>query len=119
MKKHAFAVKFEIEALRHLLATDERWAKRALVRIYNAQTQDEKSNSETYYENGVGFNGSDARLLTKIAKWYLDKDYIGAGYMKIVHDRIQKYASQIFGLPDFDHEKFDKKVADMVEKKEI
>ena len=111
MKKYAYTIKYETEALRQLLATDARWAKRALVRIYEAQTADEQAHGATCHYNGIGFTGTDARCLTKIVKWYLSKGYIGKFYMDILHQRIQKYAGQIFSLPDFDHEKFDRILA--------
>ena len=113
--KHAYTVEFEKSVLKKLLATNERWAKKALMRIYAAQTSDEKDCGETLHDNGVGFNGVDAKLLTRIAKWYAEKNYIGAGYMKIVHDRIPKYADQIFSLHDFDHDKFDRQIDAMME----
>ena len=115
--KHAYPVEVEINVLKHLLATNEKWAKKALVRIYEAQTADEKDSHETLHENGVGFNGHDAQILTKIAKWYNQHGTIGDGYMRILHDRMPKYARQIFSLRDFDHEMFDNQVAWFAENK--
>lgn len=114
MKKHRYTVEFEKAVLRRLLSTNDAWAKRALVRIYNAQTCDEKQCGETMHENGVGFTGTDARLLTQIAKWYVEKNFIGAGYMQIVHQKMPKYAGQIFDLSDFDHDKFDSQIEAMI-----
>ena len=114
MKRHAYTVEFEKSVLKKLLATNEKWTKRALVRIYEAQTNDEKSRGETVHDNGVGFTGNDAKLLTRIAKWYAEKDFIGAGYMAILYRRMPKYAGQIFELPDFDHEKFDRQIEAMI-----
>lgn len=90
--KHAYPVEVEINVLKHLLATNEKWAKKALVRIYEAQTQDEKNSHETLHDNGVG-------------------------YVRVLHDRMPKYARQIFSLQDFDHGMFDNQVAWFAENK--
>ena len=114
MTKHAYTVEFEKSVLKRLLGTNETWAKKALMRIYDAQTCDEKHGGETVHSNGVGFTGTDAKLLTRISKWYAEHDFIGAGYMKVLYDRMPKYAGQIFSLPDFDHEKFDRQIEALI-----
>lgn len=114
MTKYAYTVEFEKSVLKRLLGTNEKWAKKALMRIYDAQTCDEKQCGETMHDNGVGFAGTDAKLLTKIAKWYAENDFIDAGYMKVLYGKMPKYAGQIFSLPDFDHEKFDKQIEAMI-----
>ena len=106
MTKHAYTVEFEKSVLKRLLGTNETWAKKALMRIYDAQTCDEKQGGE--------FTGTDAKLLTRIAKWYAEHDFIGAGYMKVLYSRMPKYAGQIFSLPDFDHEKFDRQIEALI-----
>lgn len=115
MTKHAYTVEFEKSVLKRLLGTNENWAKKALMRIYDAQTCDEKRHGETVHDNGVGFTGTDAKLLTRIAKWYEENDFIGAGYMKVLYSKMPKYAGQIFSLPDFNHEKFDKQIEAMID----
>ena len=67
MTKHAYTVEFEKSVLKRLLGTNENWAKKALMRIYDAQTCDEKRHGETMHDNGVGFTGTYAKLLTRIA----------------------------------------------------
>lgn len=109
--KCGYTKKHEIEVLKHMLANYDEWSKQALVRIYASQTQDEKASGETRHENGVGFNGVDAKILTSIAKYYKQNNRIGDGYMKLLKRKMPKYAEQIFNLADFDHDKFDKTVA--------
>jgi hypothetical protein len=54
-----------------LLASNDRAVERAIVAIYNRQTEDEKSDSTTKVRNGMGFAGPDARIGTYYAKWIL------------------------------------------------
>jgi len=44
---------------------------RALVAIFNRQTEDEKKVNETKLHNGIGFTGSDGRSGSLTAKSYL------------------------------------------------
>lgn len=44
---------------------------RALVAIWNRQTEDEKSTNETKIHNGIGFAGCDARSGSLTARSYL------------------------------------------------
>lgn len=44
---------------------------RALVHLFNRQTFDEKEHTDAKYDNGVGFNSSDARRGTITAKYYI------------------------------------------------
>ena len=71
--KHNKITKKAIEAfVKGKLANDDKWATRALVRIYDMQTPAEKTMLETNEENNVGFNGYDANLLSSFAKQYID-----------------------------------------------
>ena len=115
MTKHAFTVKEEIEALKQKLASNDIWAKRALVRIFEAQTQNEQSANSTLHNNGIGFTSSDAKILSRIVKYYLSYGRIDDYFMHIVHARIPKYARQIFSLSDFDHTKFDNMLKNAVD----
>ena len=46
-----------IEQLRLRLASNDRWALRALMRIYQNQTADEQCRETTIECNGIGFTG--------------------------------------------------------------
>ena len=43
------------------LATNPTWAVKALVKIYERQTIDEQNSQTTKENNGIGFNGLDAK----------------------------------------------------------
>lgn len=108
--KHGYTKKHGIEVLKHMLANYDEWAKRALVRIYDLQTHDEKQSGETHHDNGVGFTGVDAKMLTRVAQYYKKNKFIGDGYMKLLKTKMPKYAEQLFSLDDFDHNGFNKTI---------
>lgn len=63
--------KVRIDEIRALIEQDDIAVEEALLTIYDAQTDAEKSTRTTVEDNGVGFTGSDADYLTKMAEWVL------------------------------------------------
>ena len=84
-----------IEQLRHRLASNDRWALRALLRIYQNQTTDEQYREATIERNGIGFTGPDAEILTSFARQYQRRGCLSERQMIILHRRIPVYARQI------------------------
>lgn len=82
------------------LSTDPVWAARALVKIYQFQTLDEQKSQSTVYYNGVGFSGTDGRILTSIAKQLLKYGRISEKQMNIVFKKMPKYWNQIIKISD-------------------
>ena len=68
---------------------------RSLVKLYQCQTEEEKTSKETITQNGKGFNACDAKILTSIAEFYIAKGFISDKQYNIVYNKIQKYAKQI------------------------
>ena len=102
------ATKAELLAfLKKMLTTDATWAKAALLRIYDAQTWDEKNSEETHYDNGVGFTGADAGILTRFAEWYKAKGWLSPKMMALVHKKIGKYAAQLMNGSFFKMDKLE------------
>ena len=84
-----------IEQLRHRLASSDRWALRALMRIYQNQTADEQCREATIERNGIGFTGPDAEILTSFARQYQRRGVLSERQMIILRRRIPAYARQI------------------------
>lgn len=84
------------------LATNESWAKRALLKIYDAQTNDEQATETTHLYNNVGFTGVDAKILSSMAKQLQYKKTLTERQMKIVFKKMPKYWSQIEDISDKD-----------------
>ncbi len=57
------------DIIRHKLATDERWVRRALIRLYQRQTQDEQVSKQTRNHNQKGFQPGDALWFSRLAEF--------------------------------------------------
>lgn len=82
------------------LSTNPVWAKQALLRIYEFQTVDEQNTRETIYHNGVGFTGTDGRILTSFAKQLLKTGYLSDKQTQLLMKKMPKYWIQIVKLSD-------------------
>lgn len=80
--------------LREQITTKDNQAIKALRRIYEYQTQHEKSIGETCEYNGVGFNGMDAKVLSSFAKLSY-KTTLTEKQMMFLKNHIGKYAMQL------------------------
>lgn len=88
------------------LATDERWLHRGILAIYERQTTDEKQREETKHQNGIGFNGPDAKFMSKMAQqillWQAGKwKYrfpMSPRQQAAARNRIRKYAGQLLRI---------------------
>ena len=96
-----------VEFLRKQLTTNEKWAKAALIRIYDNQTAGEQSSEDTHALNGIGFTTGDARLLTRFAEWYKSHGWLSPKQMKWVYAKMGKYASQLMKMEYFSMEKLE------------
>lgn len=78
----------------------------ALLALYERQTSDEQSAETTSHENGVGFNGTDAHILTSFAKQALRNQEAkrnGGGYpndlsekqLGLLRKKLAKYGRQL------------------------
>jgi hypothetical protein len=97
------------EWLRQKLATDPAWAIRALKAIYKQQTENERQDASTHDENGVGFSGNDAEILSSFAERVLaweatapaNRLYaspLSPRQMEVLLKRIKRYAGQLLAL---------------------
>ena len=81
--------------IREQLATNERWALSGLLRIYSYQTESEQATLSTRDENGVGFNGVDAELLSSFAEQYKERGRLSPKQMGLLMSKMPKYAGQL------------------------
>lgn len=86
------------DEIRKMLEVNDKAVLRGLVRIYERQTEDEKRNQETSYNNKVGFNGSDAPILTRIATYYLKHGYLSLKQIELVRKKMLKYSGQLANI---------------------
>lgn len=87
--------KWTKEEIKNLLDTNPAFVGRAIVKIYERQTSEEQSNGATIKNNGVGFNGLDASLLTDFAKFFKHAGFLTPKQLAIGRNKIKKYAGQL------------------------
>lgn len=68
---------------------------KAVVRIYQNQTADEKRTNSTKVRNGIGFTGADAGILSSFAKQLSYKKFLSSKQDAFLVKRITKYARQL------------------------
>lgn len=84
-----------LDLLRSRLGTDIRWARRGLVRIFERQTSEERVSEQTREDNGIGFTGPDAPLLTSFAKQLQERGWLSFKQDTILLKLMPKYAGQL------------------------
>ncbi len=87
-----------IEEIKNLLLTNNLFICKATVKIFEKQTEDEQQTDGTSYSNGIGFNGVDAFIMSRFAKFYMEKGYLTTKQLAIAKRKIQKYAKQLTSI---------------------
>ena len=88
------------EYVRHQLKTNEKWAKAALLKIYEFQTSDEQRSGYTKHYNNVGFSGADSEFMSSLAVQLQSRGWLSPKQMIYLHKRIHKYTRQIIEVSD-------------------
>ncbi len=86
------------EEIRSLIQTNDKVLYGALKRLYNEQTNDEKQSGETKHQNGVGFNGVDARFLTSVAEFLIRNGFLTDKQKAVTRRKLVKYNRQLTRL---------------------
>jgi hypothetical protein len=90
-----------VSFVKQQLGTNPAWAKKALIRIYSEnQTMEEKILSETKEDNGIGFSGCDAEIMSSLAGQLIAGNTLSHNQMKIVFRVMPKYAKQVIAFSD-------------------
>ena len=88
------------EFIKNKLATDARWAKHALLKIFEFQTEEEQQIEATCVHNNVGFTGADGEFLTSLAKQLERKGFLSPKQMIHVYKKMPKYWKQVMKISD-------------------
>jgi hypothetical protein len=78
-----------------LLVYNSRAVERAMIAIYNRQTEDEQIAQDTKHSNGKGFAASDARLGSYYAKWVLSGKQLTGSHLDKARQMSFKYIRQL------------------------
>lgn len=84
-----------ISSLKEQLSSRPSRAIFALQRLYEFQTEDEKSESKTKHHNLRGFDSVDCKIMTSLAKQLNENGSLSEKQMQILFTRIPKYAGQL------------------------
>ena len=84
-----------VEALKFQITQSREKICRALMIVYDNQTEQEVLKGETIESNSVGFSSLDANILTKMAIFYQNRGFLTSKQLGIVKRLIPKYAGQI------------------------
>lgn len=68
---------------------------RGILAIYAYQTAEEQSMGVTVSDNGVGFNGCDAEILTSFAKQFKARGFLSRKQVALGRKKIRRYWRQL------------------------
>ncbi len=88
--------------IRAKLESDNVWLCRGLVAIFNKQTAEEQRDGRTEVDNGIGFNGADAELLTSYAMQYQERGFLTPKQITFTRKKMLKYAGQLAKIANGD-----------------
>jgi hypothetical protein len=81
--------------IRALLLTNDRAVERAMVVLFDRQTQDEKATEATRHHNNRGFNHGDAKKGTYMARWVLSGRKLTGHHLDRARRMAMRYAGQL------------------------
>ena len=90
--------KEQIAYIRKMVATNIRWTERAVLVLYECQTEDEKTTEETTENNARGFTGYDANFLSSLAKRLLEGRPLTAKQLSSCRKALRKYSGQLWRI---------------------
>ena len=86
------------EEVKNLIQTNDKVLYGALKKLYACQTADERAVGQTEENNGVGFNGVDAPILSSMAEFLNNRGYLTDKQKVIVRKKLVKYNRQLTKL---------------------
>jgi hypothetical protein len=87
--------KWNKATIRAKLETSDAWLTRGLVAIYNKQTDSEQNDGQTHEDNGIGFNGADAELLSSYASQFIARGFLTPKQIEFTRKKMLKYSGQL------------------------
>jgi hypothetical protein len=87
-----------IKALKVKLSQDPAWAKRALLRIYQEQTETEQASESVIVHNTVGFRSVDGGILSSFADQYQRRGSLSEKQTAFLLRKMPIYARQLVRL---------------------
>jgi hypothetical protein len=96
------------DSIRELLLKSDAAVERGILAIYDRQTQDEKVSETTNHQNGVGFSGADAQILSSFAEQIEKKlqrgikagQCLSVKQMELARKKIVRYSRQLLEIAE-------------------
>lgn len=83
------------QSLKTVLRTNPTVACWGLLRVYARQDEHEKTSGQATELNGEGFSKCDSEILTSLSQFLLERGFLTAKQMAIVHQSLPKYWRQV------------------------
>ena len=80
------------------LGSNSTWATRAIVKLHERQTLDEQNSQITKESNGIGFNGTDANILSSFASQIHMGRTLSHKQLAIAFKKLPKYNRQVIEM---------------------
>ncbi len=78
------------------ITADDKWLVRGLLAIHARQTEEEKAAETTKEQNGIGFNGVDAQILSDfVNQYHRTNGFLSTRQMALIRKKMIKYAGQL------------------------
>ena len=84
--------------IKELVQTNDKVLYRALKRLYDCQTADEKASKHTNEHNGRGFNSIDADFLSSLAEFLIKNGFLTEKQKFYARKKLVKYNKQLTRL---------------------
>ena len=92
--------KEKVAFVKQMLASNPAWAVRGLLKIYEFQTEAEQRVGETNEDNGVGFSGCDAHILSSFADQIKNGRQMSEKQMAIIYKKMPRYSRQLVKIAE-------------------
>ncbi len=90
----------KVEFLREKLGSNPQWAVKGLLKIYEYQTEAEQRVGETNEDNGVGFSGADANILSSFAEQIKNGRQMSIKQMAMIYKKMPRYSRQLMKIAE-------------------
>ena len=90
--------KARLAYIREMVGSNEQWAIRGMLRIYERQTEDEQRSETTKYHNTIGFSGAHAEILSSFSKQVLAGRTMSEKQMFRIFKYMPRYARQLHDI---------------------
>lgn len=77
------------------LLKDDKWLERGILAIFNKQTFEEQRADSTLENNGVGFNGADAHIMSYMANYLKQGNHLSGRFLIQARHKMAKYSGQL------------------------